>query len=68
MCTEHEESLKPLGLLLSRNSIDGCDSHKAESISFHETSKAHKNAEKKLTYGTEFIFRYNIFFNQTHLL
>ena len=46
MCTEHEESLKQLGLLTSRNFIDGCDSHKAESISFHEKSRAHRKAEK----------------------
>ena len=44
-CTEHEDNLKPLGLLISRNFIDGCDIHKAQSISFHEKSRAHKKAD-----------------------
>ena len=34
LCTEHE--------VTSRNFIVGCPSHKAESITFHEKSRAHK--------------------------
>ena len=37
LCTEHE--------VTSRNFIVGCPSHKAESITFHEKSRAHKKAE-----------------------
>ena len=48
LCTEHEVTLKQLGLLTSRNFIVGCPSHKAESITFHEKSRAHNKAEKLL--------------------
>ena len=37
LCTEHE--------VTSRNFIVGCPSHKAESITFHEKSRAHKKTE-----------------------
>ena len=37
LCTEHE--------VTPRNFIVGCPSHKAESITFHEKSRAHKKAE-----------------------
>ena len=45
-CVDHASALESHGLITSRSFLDGCQSNKSESVSWHERSKGHQFAVK----------------------